>query len=254
MMIGRKSGVIRPLLLVIAVLLYTPVLVSGSQGNAPAFSFYGDAVEETVQLEGENLSAYSERADKLLYIDGTDAVPLNRIMEGQGITIDFFLQGTSWKSHGEVPELQNRPVALQLSKDPVYWRFSSENITLGVGNRQLSSEEKLRELLLQEIKGMKAEFKLSPSKGGICEAQMTMKKNREKGFAESWKLTRSKLPFALSSAEVQGTEEGYLGSLELMANYEFSIPLVLKGGEQDAYSPVIQGKLTIVVRMEVYND
>lgn len=243
-------------MLILAVLLYTPAIVLGNQDKMRELSFIENNMEETVSLEDEKLAAYFTTEDNLLIVDGIEAIPTTELMEGKAVTIDFSLYQNSFENDVKVLGLQDSQIEVVLSKDPIYWRLDTKDKTFGVGNNKIPAQNSFRSLLPESIKGIKAEFLLTLLQERTMKTQLVLHCMPEENIGASFTKipTRSSLPAGLDLLRTGILQGEYIGKLELMANYDFTVPVVVQGKEQDKYSPVIRGKLTLVTWIDVYND
>ncbi len=252
-------------------------------------SFEKEGEDPVIRFEDENLFAYFQREDKWLTVDGTEGIPFDKLLQGGEVSLDFHLKSPSAHSTGKPIELKPCKVTLKLTKDPLYWRFVTEKVSVGVGNLKVKSTEKFRKLLPEDINNFGAEYRILSRAKDVQETLLVMKRKEadvsagEKvaagtgkaepgktdsgmGKDKSWagkdkpgtntedKLTLSSLPPELCRIGYGAGKGELIGRLELMADYEFQVPLVLKGEERCEYVPVIQGKLTLVIWRDVYND
>ena len=233
-------------------------------------SFEKEGEDPVIRFEDENLFAYFQREDKWLTVDGTEGIPFDKLLQGGEVSLDFHLKSPSAHSTGKPIELKPCKVTLKLTKDPLYWRFVTEKVSVGVGNLKVKSTEKFRKLLPEDINNFGAEYRILSRAKDVQETLLVMKRKEadvsagekvaagtgkaEPGTNTEDKLTLSSLPPELCRIGYGAGKGELIGRLELMADYEFQVPLVLKGEERCEYVPVIQGKLTLVIWRDVYND
>ncbi len=252
-------------------------------------SFEKEGEDPVIRFEDENLFAYFQREDKGLTVDGTEGIPFDKLLQGGEVSLGFHLKNTSAHNAGKPIELKPCEVTLKLTKDPLYWRFVTGNKSVGVGNFKVKSPEKFRKLLPEDISNFRAEYRILSRAKDVQETLLVMKRKEadvsagekmeagtgkaEPGKADSgmgkekpwagkdkpgtgteYKLTLSSLPPELNRMGYGAGKGELIGRLELMADYDFQVPLVLKGEERYEYVPVIQGKLTLVIWRDVYND
>lgn len=246
-------------------------LVFEKEGEAPVIRF-----------EDENLFAYFHREDKQLKVEGTGEIPLKELLKGGKLSLSFHLKAPYLEGSGKALELEPCKVSLKLAEDPFYWRLVTEDKSIGVGNFTVKATEKLKKLLPEEISSLTAGYQVLRAGKESAEILLLIKKERAeepgikiKGEVKTGKTVKtgssgnntsvskpeedsrvliSSLPPELSSMDFKKGKGELIGKLELMADYEFELPLVRKGESENKYTPVIQGKLTLIILKEVFND
>ncbi|SHO49417.1 hypothetical protein [Anaerocolumna xylanovorans] len=231
------------------------VIAHAGTGKADSMSFETKGEEPVIRFGEEKLSAYFGREEGELTIDGTEEIPLIEFLKGEKLSIIFHLKVPSGNSSKTLEEKEPCKVDLELSKYPVYWRLVTEKEVLGVGNYEVKSPEKFRELLPKAINGVEAEYQVLRAEKASQEILLEMgrKENCKEGKVLEDKLKLSSLPPELRLKDFGKKKGETVGKLELMADYSFRLPL-LRTEEKGQYTPAIQGKLTLVIWREVYYD
>ncbi len=251
----------RSMLLFLFLLFFlVPLLLpGGGTGNPVAFadgervdkgslSFEKDGEAPVIRFDGEEMYAYFQTTDKLLSVDGTDEISLTKLAEGGEISLTFHVSSPDGQSTAVTPGAGS--VNLTLSDDPIYWRLVTDKEDLGVGTFT-ANPEKLKELLPREIKGFTTDYQISGTKKASKEILLKIKRNENdsnnSGYIASDRLTLSRLPEEFGQTGIGKSRGELIGKLKLAANYDFSVAI-------DEYSSAVQGKLTLVIWKDVYNN
>lgn len=228
-------------------------MVANAGTGKTEVSFETRGEDPVIRFKEETLSAYFGREEKKLTVDGMEEIPLTEFLKGEKLSIIFHLKVPPYSK----PLCRTEPckVDLKLSEDPVYWRFATEKEVLGVGNYQVNSPEKFRELLPKAINGVQTEYQVLRAERTSQEVLLVLGRKKDTGPEDKTedRLKLSSMPGELESKDFGKKKGETVGKLELMANYAFQLSL-FQSSERIENPPVIQGKLTLVIWREVYYD
>lgn len=219
---------------------------------ASSYTFTQNQEEAVIRTGDRQISAFILQEDKVLTIEGIDEIEFREFGDQELLTIDFRLTSTRPDKENE-SEIKGYKTELKLSEDPIYWRLDTSGKVYGIGNTELLQPEKLNDLLPTVLQGIKAEFYTRRQWDNTIQVQMSLKGDTEKeaGFYSPDRINTSSLPKELRELVV--SDDG-ISKLELKANYDMEIPLVLKGEHVSKDTPFIKLKLTLVTHIEISND
>lgn len=230
-------------------------MVANAGTGKTEVSFETRGEDPVIRFKEETLSAYFGREEKKLTVDGMEEIPLTEFLKGEKLSIIFHLKVLPYSNSKELYRTEPCKVDLKLSEDPVYWRFATEKEVLGVGNYQVNSPGKFRELLPKAINGVQAEYQVLRTERTSQEVLLVLGRKKEAGTEDKAedRLKLSSMPGELEAKDFGKKKGETVGKLELMANYTFQLPL-FQSPERIENPPVIQGKLTLAIWREVYCD
>lgn len=219
--------------------------------NVLSYTFAQDQEEAVIRTVDRQVSAFVRQEGNVLTIEGTDELEFNEL-DGQFLTVDFRLVDTQTGNEKQSQTIKGYQAELTLSGDPVYWRLDTGGKVYGIGNTELSQPEKLRELLPTILQGIKADFYTIRQWNNSLQVQMSLKNDtaRDTDFYSS-QINRSSLPEELK--KLVESDNG-ISTLELKANYEMDIPLVLKGEKRNKDTSCIKLRLTLITRINLCTD
>ncbi|WOO38924.1 hypothetical protein R2R35_10700 [Anaerocolumna sp. AGMB13020] len=219
--------------------------------NVLSYTFAQDQEEAVIRTVDRQVSAFVRQEGNVLTIEGTDELEFNEL-DGQFLTVDFRLVDTQTGNEKQSQTIKGYQAEFTLSGDPVYWRLDTGGKVYGIGNTELSQPEKLRELLPTILQGIKADFYTIRQWNNSLQVQMSLKNDtaRDTDFYSS-QINRSSLPEELR--KLVESDNG-ISTLELKANYEMDIPLVLKGEKRNKDTSCIKLRLTLITRINLCTD
>lgn len=219
------------------------------------------------------LEAFMEYSDKTLSISGTEAFNMEKFLSGSArISISYRMEEDSFgaeprKAGEEIYDLGNVPFFLT-GEEP-YWRIANKNGSWGTGVPDIGIPDEVYRLLPQNITGLLGYNTVTSFTDGVLKGSVTIGQFLSRSLklkSRVINLSSLKLPKGMNEEILAGGETGSI--LEIMANYYFSVPLILNQEEnqeikqpslEDSYNllrncPGIQGKITLRMYVQVLND
>lgn len=202
------------------------------------FSIYLDYVDKS-----EKLDAIIDNSGKSLTVSGMEAVDMDKLISGEAsIRIEYRLQASDLEdgllsAADETYDLGVIP--FQLSAENPYWKICNENGSWGIGEPELKLEEieipeAVFDLLPESLGELHGYNHVTSSETDIVRGTVTIKQLEPCPVVKpTIDLTSLKLSDELNLKIAANDLES--SDLEIMANYNFTIPLALDQANSNYY-------------------
>jgi len=193
------------------------------------------------------LDATITKTGNTLYLSGMEPIAMSKLQSGDtsismeyrfldtDIPSDLLLDSEGTQDLGMIP--------FELSVDEPYWRISNINGQWGIGNIETAITSVVYELLPKNLGEMHGYNNITPYKKEAKIGTITIKQlvPITKGITE---INLSSLGLSEEINQKIIANDVKSSSLEIMANYNFSVPFSLQ----------VQGKATLIMYVNVIHD
>lgn len=202
------------------------------------FSIYLDYADKS-----EKLDAIIENNGKSLTVSGMEAIDMNKLISGEaGIRIEYRLQASDLEDG--LPTVADETydlgvIPFQLSAEDPYWKICNENGCWGIGEPELNLQEieipeAVFDLLPESLGNLHGYNHVTSSENDVVKGTVTIKQLEPCTVINpTIDLTSLKLSDEVNREIAANDLES--SNLEIMANYNFSIPLALDQANSKYY-------------------
>ena len=227
--------------------------------------------EKEKHKTSRELDAFLEYSKRTLNINGTEALNMEDFLDGTvslgvsyGLRADSTAALTADISRG-VCDLGNIPFFL--SGDEPYWRIANKNGAWGIGIPDIGIPDEIYKIMPENINGLLGYNSIESYKDGVIRGTVSIGSFlTEYTKSPGINLSSLGLPEKMNQEIITNNEKSSI--LEILANYYFSVPVILDQKTSEAFlrptkaldydlltsMPQIQGKITLRIHVKVLHD
>ncbi len=186
----------------------------------------------------ERLDAFITNTGKTLNVSGMEPVEMDKILSGEAdIRIEYRLEAADLEKGllsvaEESYDLGIIPFTIS-AEDP-YWKICNSNGSWGIGEPETEVPEAVIDLLPKSLGELHGYHTLVSRENGMIKGTITIRQTKPcTSTAPEIDLTSLKLPDELNRQIAANDLES--SKLVIMANYNFSIPLILEQSNSKSY-------------------
>lgn len=189
----------------------------------------------------QSIEAYYTYGRDMISFDGTEAIPVKLLEQGSarlGIKYQLRLTGMEGKQETGINTLGS--LSMNLSDKEPYFKIMNDKGSWGIGTADVSLTGKIQKLLPESLDGFLVRNSFMLNKG-IYEGLVTIYKTEDMAEAEKSIPLKSLGLTEKIISEIQQSGQEY-SMLELLASYNFTLPLINLEGQDSPYP--LKGQIT----------